>query len=178
MKFVLTGGPGVGKTTVVNALRDLGFTVLPETARAIIEEGKLGPHLNFNDFEKEVLARQVQQERNCILPYDEPVFLDRGIHDVEAYCRNRGEDPPQEYDHLVSNYDIAFLFEPLQGDIEKDGVRMHFETSQFVREITPLFEKCYTEAGVPVVRVSCAPVEVRINTILGTCSRFRQSSRR
>jgi predicted ATPase len=35
---VLTGGPGTGKTTLLEALRDNGFSVVPENARPIIRD--------------------------------------------------------------------------------------------------------------------------------------------
>ena len=35
---VITGGPGVGKTTLINHLNDRGFDTSPEVARAIIEQ--------------------------------------------------------------------------------------------------------------------------------------------
>lgn len=31
--YVITGGPGVGKTTLLNELKNRGFTVFPEIAR-------------------------------------------------------------------------------------------------------------------------------------------------
>ncbi|RLI44817.1 hypothetical protein DRO69_06575, partial [Candidatus Bathyarchaeota archaeon] len=41
-KCVITGGPGSGKTTLVNKLSSLGFKVIPEAARLVVErEAKL-----------------------------------------------------------------------------------------------------------------------------------------
>lgn len=36
--FVLTGGPGSGKTTLIEALRTAGFATLPEAGRGIIRD--------------------------------------------------------------------------------------------------------------------------------------------
>ena len=38
--FVITGGPGSGKTTLINTLLDAGFQCAEESAREIIQEGK------------------------------------------------------------------------------------------------------------------------------------------
>lgn len=36
--YVITGGPGVGKTTLLDALKNKGLVVVPEDARRIIKE--------------------------------------------------------------------------------------------------------------------------------------------
>ena len=36
--YVLTGGPGSGKTTLIEALRSAGFTTTTEAGRAIIRD--------------------------------------------------------------------------------------------------------------------------------------------
>lgn len=38
LKIVITGGPGVGKTTIVNALKQKGFIAVPEGARQVIKK--------------------------------------------------------------------------------------------------------------------------------------------
>lgn len=45
--IVITGGPSVGKSTLLNELRKSGFTVVPEQATAVIKEGKILPWKNF-----------------------------------------------------------------------------------------------------------------------------------
>jgi predicted ATPase len=36
--YVITGEPGVGKTTLLNELKAKGMTVIPEIARELIQE--------------------------------------------------------------------------------------------------------------------------------------------
>ena len=36
--IVITGGPGAGKTTLINLLREAGFATAPEAGRAIIQD--------------------------------------------------------------------------------------------------------------------------------------------
>ena len=40
--FVVSGGPGSGKTTVLHELASLGFAFAPEVARQIIREQAVG----------------------------------------------------------------------------------------------------------------------------------------
>jgi predicted ATPase len=43
MKAVITGGPSVGKTTIVNGLGQLGYRIVNEIATQIIKEGRIYP---------------------------------------------------------------------------------------------------------------------------------------
>jgi len=47
LKFILTGGPGVGKTTLIERFKRQGFQVVPEAATYLINErlnnGRLHP---------------------------------------------------------------------------------------------------------------------------------------
>jgi predicted ATPase len=36
--YIISGGPGVGKTTLINALQKTGFKTVPEGARHIIRK--------------------------------------------------------------------------------------------------------------------------------------------
>lgn len=49
--FVLTGGPGSGKTTLIEALRAQGFATAPEAGRGIIRDQMAigGPALPWQD---------------------------------------------------------------------------------------------------------------------------------
>src|SRR5947209_13855687 len=86
--YVITGGPSVGKTTVIQLLREKGYTVLPEAARMIIEEestkgSEVLPWKNLARFQAEVARRQFRQEETNQF---ETRFLDRSLIDGYAYC--------------------------------------------------------------------------------------------
>ena len=40
LKFVVTGGPAAGKTTVLDILRELGYAIGKDSARSIIRQRK------------------------------------------------------------------------------------------------------------------------------------------
>jgi predicted ATPase len=37
-RIVLTGGPGAGKTSIIDLLSEKGFNIIPEPARTLIED--------------------------------------------------------------------------------------------------------------------------------------------
>jgi predicted ATPase len=87
-RYIITGGPGAGKTSIVNALTKSGYLCMPEAATEIIEFGlKNGIekpwreddyHINMY---KLIMKRQVEAQNT-----NEPiVFFDRGHLDGLSY---------------------------------------------------------------------------------------------
>jgi len=136
--IVITGGPCTGKTTLLQAMASLGYSILPEMARTIIEESEikgrdLVPWKSLADFQEEVLRRQLEQE--SVMGESRRVhFLDRGIVDGAGYCMEGGICEPKT---LLTcgycRYGKVVLLEPLSHytqDISRmedrdRGVRIH-----------------------------------------------------
>ncbi len=86
LRFVITGGPGAGKTTILQALAERGYLSAAESARAIIRErlaSGLRPRPPLAQFGNEILQRDIARYRETRVT-DYPVFFDRGI--VDALC--------------------------------------------------------------------------------------------
>src|SRR5690348_8349682 len=91
-KVVITGGPSIGKTTVIEILASRGFATVPEAARIVIEEEKLKgsdllPWRNFAKFQELVFRKQLELEAQAS---GEVIFLDRGVVDGIGYCKCYG----------------------------------------------------------------------------------------
>lgn len=85
--FIITGGPGSGKTTVFDELQRRGYHCVPEVARQIIQEqvqsgGDALPWGNQQRYTELMLQRSI----DTFLP-DGMAFADRGIPDTFAYAR-------------------------------------------------------------------------------------------
>jgi predicted ATPase len=94
--FVISGGPGSGKTTVLRELETLGFAVAPEIARQIIREqiDAQGTALPWDDREaytRLMLQRSIESYQEHT-PTPRPMFSDRGIPDCLCYARLIGLD--------------------------------------------------------------------------------------
>lgn len=90
--FVITGGPGVGKTAVLSELGKRGYTVVPEDARRIIQEqaainGEGLPWMNKELYARLMLEegrrafQQVQKSKGI----KKAVFFDRSLIDAVGY---------------------------------------------------------------------------------------------
>ncbi len=171
--IVITGGPSVGKSTLINELRNTGFPVVPEQATEIIKEGKILPWENRDLFQREVLRRQIEAEA----PYRnsrKTVFVDRGIFDGEAYYKCDGLEPPKTFKELDDmHYSQVLLLEPL-GVFVSDGIR--FENMEFTVRITKVLYDVYSERGFEVIRIPADSIanrmQLALDSIHSTTSKF------
>jgi len=165
-KYVITGGPGIGKTTVIELLASMDYEIVPETARIIIEEQKLlqegvFPWDNLEKFQEIVASRQIEQEEKI---NRFPVFLDRSIIDGHGYAQNgRVKTPDQVLDLARGRYDKVFILEPLSS-YETDSVR--FEDIGEAKQIHDSIIKAYEEFGYEPIYVPVLPPEERVRFIL------------
>ncbi len=164
MRAVITGGPSVGKTTIIQGLAQLGFTVVEELATQLIKEGELLPWVDRVGFQNEVLRRQLFAEER-LKRAEEIVFLDRGLFDGEAYYIYDKLPVPDLFKELdASKYTVAFLVEPLDF-FEANEIRQK-ESLEFCKEVSKILEDCYSSRGVRVIRVPSMSREERVEFVL------------
>ena len=166
MRAVVTGGPSVGKTTIISLLAERGFRVVSEFATQIIREGVFLPWVDRATFQQEVLKRQMKAEAE-LSGVPEPVFLDRGLFDGEAYYIYDRIQIPDTFQSLsADHYSVAFLVEPL-AFFEANSVRR--ENLEFTLELTRILADCYERRGVKVVKVPALPPNERVDFVLASC---------
>lgn len=144
--YVLTGGPGVGKTTLLNLLNESGFETVPEAASIIIEESLATgsdclPWKNNPEFQNRVfeLQLELEQENNG----KELVFFDRGVLDGYAYVKFYGKTPSRIYNEIgPGRYDGVFILEPVPNYCNDHRRRESGLDSKYIHgEIRSAYEK-------------------------------------
>lgn len=95
---IITGGPGSGKTSLIDALATEGIRHMPEAGRAIIQDqiDIGGAALPWNDreaFATLMLAWEMRSYRDAVSAPG-PIIFDRGIPDVIGYLRLCGLPVP------------------------------------------------------------------------------------
>lgn len=167
--YVITGGPGSGKTSLISMLADMGYVTVPEAARTIINEGLARSETleqirgDEQAWQSKILRRILDNEARTN-PYI-LTFFDRGAHDGLAHLRYYGHEPPHEWQTLAGAkpYHTVFLLEPLP-DFENDYART--ENADFTDKITGMMADAYAEHEMEPVRIPYGTPEERLKQIL------------
>ena len=166
--YVITGGPGSGKTTVVNHLNMLGYHTTIEHARHFIDtqmiSGKTVEEIRKNqmDFQHGILEMQILQESS--LSPGELVFLDRALPDALAYYRFLDLPVDTKLESLLKkvSYKKVFILESLP--LVNDYARRENNADQ--KKISSLITEVYESLPFPVVHVPVLPPDKRVDFIL------------
>lgn len=169
--FIITGGPGSGKSTIIEALKKLGFLCVDEVGRQIIQEQVMidGDALHWKDqikFRDLMLSRSIYTYEQ-ISELNRPVFFDRGIPELIGYCHLIKANVPEyvrnaaqvfRYNHKV------FITPPWQEIYQHDAERK--QSWQEAVETYHRVAASYKESGYQLVEVpKISPVE-RVEFIL------------
>ncbi len=169
--FIISGGPGSGKSSVIDKLDMRGFTTVAESGRAILREqaesgGDATHTRDAAAFGLLMLERSIADYRR-MQNVDEPVFFDRGIAELVGYWRLIGQPLPEPVARAAAEYrsnPLVFLAPPWREIYRRDA-----ERRQDWAEATRTFElvrDAYTEAGYRTVELPLDTVTRRVSFIL------------
>ena len=165
-KYVLTGGPGIGKTTVLELLATRGYAIVPEAARYVIEEeqAKDGDALPWKDnakFQKLVMERQLVLESKLTT---DTAFLDRGIVDGDGYCAYfKISSPEGMREQGKGRYEKVFILDRLP-EYKNDTARL--ENPEEAKQIHQDVIDAYVRFGYEPIMVPVLPPQERLEFIL------------
>ena len=121
-RYIITGPPGAGKSTLIEALRQAGYPCADEVSRNIIikeqKDGKDGmPWKNLARFTRLVFEQTIHSLR-----FDKnTLFCDRGLPDSVAYLRHAGMEIPDYLKKFPfqAHYQRKVFYTPLWEEIYK-----------------------------------------------------------
>jgi predicted ATPase len=165
--FVVTGGPGAGKTTLCAAIASQGVTIIPESGRAVIQEqvtngGSALPWINPAHFADAVMQRDLDQFKSA-QSLSDPSLFDRGFPDNAAYLIMLGLPVPAALDTLCRTCRFeqpVFVAPPWQAIYTQDAERKQ-NWAEAVRTHDAVV-KTYRAYGYELVTLPFAPVLQRV----------------
>lgn len=170
-KIVITGGPGTGKSTVIEELCNRNFTCMPEISREVtlnarkkgIEQLFLTKPLLFSEL---LLEGRINQFTEAEQQNNNMVFFDRGIPDVHAYMNYISIDYPSTYIQKSNlyRYDYIFLMPPWEEIYISDNER--YENFEQALAIHNHLERTYKDLNYPIIEVPTGSVATRTDFIL------------
>jgi len=168
---VIIGGPGTGKTTIIEGLLAKGFCCYPEISREVtLEAKKQGIEQLFLEnpllFSELLLEGRKKQFHNAQKEPHNIVFLDRGIPDVLAYMHYIGDSYPAFFDQACRDhiYTKIFLLPPWEDIYISDNER--YENFEQAKLIYNHLTETYQKYGYDLIEVPKGTVEERISFIL------------
>lgn len=168
-RIIITGGPGTGKSTIIDLLENRGYPCHREVSRAVIKEeldkgSDLLPWQDLPGFSETVFKGQTEQYHQA--KENHINFFDRGLPDVIAYLR-KDSLPTEMLDDLVPHYPYhseIFVTPPWPEIYKTDSERREdFETMQSIHNS---LVDTYKSFGYEVVEVPKENSFKRANFIL------------
>lgn len=169
--YLFTGGPGAGKTAVIEELKRQNQFVVPEAARSIIRHQKATGGNATHDGDRliytELMLKQSIEDFKQMALLEQLVYFDRGLPDLYSYtvryCGGVPKVVQQSIDHYRYN-PIVFLFPPWPEIYCHDTERKH--TFQEAIDTWEAVKTGYAACGYLTIDVPKASVDERVKFIL------------
>ena len=168
--YVITGGPGFGKTTLIDELRQAGYHCSGEFVHDLIlsqqeSGGDILPWKNPKLFQQYILQKRIAFFDS--VPDGSFAFADRGIPDQLAFARYRGFRAPEVLIECAEKYRYApqvFVTPPWPDIFTNDAIRT--ETLDEALRIHEFIVKTYVDLNYQIIELPLLPVKQRINYLL------------
>jgi predicted ATPase len=166
--YIISGGPGTGKTSVIKELEKRGFKVFHEAARLIGSKdkrfiGKTVKGISAKEFQEAIF--NLQKKRYSKIKSKDIIFSDRGFGDTLAYYNvNKIEFPKEKFEYAKKvRFPMVFILDFLNF-YETDGLRVESKKEQ--EKIHQEIIKMYKKLGYNPIIVPFDSVENRVDFIL------------
>jgi len=169
-KYIISGAPGTGKTTIINALKKKDHYCAEEISRELIAEqisigGNILPWKDQIAFENKIAHRRYKQyldsPENCIC------FFDRSSVDCIAYLNNNKLESTSRINHIIKNciFNKTVFYTPIWEEIYKNDSERQESFDQSIR-IDKYLKDSYMKFGYTIIEIPKTTLDKRVNFIL------------
>jgi predicted ATPase len=168
-KVLLTGGPGFGKSSIIEEMERRGLNVHHEIARNIIQQsietgGTSTPWQDIDLFSKLVLEGRIQQFHESV---NTTSFYDRGIPDIAGFLKKEKQAIPAalwQHCESLKYFRLVFITPPWEAIFQKDSERK--EDFVAAIKVHKALESIYLELGYQLIPVPMGSIKQRADFIL------------
>ncbi|WP_306154548.1 AAA family ATPase [Roseovarius sp. MMSF_3281] len=169
--FVVTGGPGAGKTSLLRALARHGLPHMPEAGRAIIRQQMQtdGTALPWDDraaFARHMFRHDLHSYRDASAMTG-PVLMDRGLPDVLGYLALCGLPLPADMTRAARThrYNSHVFLAPHWPEIYRRDAERKQDSAE-ARATSRIMAETYTRLGYTPIPLPRADIETRAAFVL------------
>jgi len=171
--FVITGGPGSGKSMLIELLGARGICAMPEAGRAIIQDqvaigGSALPWCDRSAFAELMLSWEMRSYREA-LRRSGPVVFDRGLPDVVGYLRLCGLPVPSHVEKAAREFRYhqrVFIAPPWREIFGQDAERKQsFEEAEATYQA---LVETYSELNYELIPLPLTSIEDRARFVIET----------
>ncbi len=169
--FVITGGPGAGKTSLLQELTERGLSCAPEAGRGVIQDQMRinGRALPWSDplLFAELMLSWDMRSYGAADATTGPVIFDRGIPDILGYLRLVGIPAPDYVHNAVRAFlynPAVFVTPPWREIFHRDNERKQ-DFDEAVRTYDTLVAT-YAELNYTLVEIPCVSVPERATFVM------------
>ena len=168
--YIITGAPGTGKTTIINALKKKDYYCAEEISRELIAEqisigGNILPWEDQIAFENKIAHRRYKQyldsPENCIC------FFDRSSIDCIAYLNNNKLESTSQINQIIKNciFNKTVFYTPVWEEIYKNDSERQESFDQSIK-IDKYLKDSYMKFGYTIIEIPKTTLDKRVNFIL------------
>ncbi len=180
-RCVIGGGPGTGKTTIINELSKYPEAWVSRESATVLSQGEVGSD-GKKLWDELIKSKMTEKYKEARLKFEEAVFekdvesftkapfrekhcfFDCGIIEVYAYLKLEGIAIPSSLTNALKSYKYDYVFlAPLWPEhFKKASVPQAME---WARNLSKMVENSYKEFGYKPITVPKAPPEERAKFI-------------
>lgn len=172
-RYILTGTPGSGKTSILHALKSQGYRVVEEAATDVIaheqRRGNLEPHLR-PDFIDAIVYLQKQRQLEAPMGPDELQWYDRSPVCTLALSRYLGYPPSASLREELERIERERIYQRQVFFIEHLGFCQPSEARRITFEESLVFEhiheETYLSLGYDLIKIAPKALPQRVHRIM------------